>query len=157
MSYGYTLTDPESAFLAAYVAQLEALAATLANTPEVRQWRDGSQHQTYPAFLVHVALAIPSAENNGVGGPLYDVLITIAAETHIDEQPPASGTTPVAGDPDGEDCRTMIAEARANIAGSPPVIANAEELQTRIMDPEDTSEGAINHMGFTVRETVQLT
>ena len=157
MSWPHSLTDIETPLVTAYATALATPAATFDPAPAVRTWRDQTNQAIYPAYLLHVTPADAEPENTETTGPLYRAYVEVASQTHADEQPPASGSTPVAGDPTGAICRAMHAAARAQIAGSIPTISGATLLDARLQSPVDGTEGPVNHRSFTVLHILQLT
>jgi len=157
MSWPHSLTDIEAALITAYLSALTTPAATFTPVPVRRTWRDQANKASYPAYLVHVVPADYEAENNLATGPLYRAYVEVSSQTHTDDQPPASGSTPVAGDPTGATCRKMHAAARAQILGSVPTITGATLLQARMQSSNDGSDGPVNHLSFSVLHVLQLT
>lgn len=157
MSWPHSLIDIETALVNAYKTALATPAATFDPAPVVRTWRDQTNQAAYPAYLVHVVPADAEPQNTETTGPLYRAYVEVSCETHADEQPPASGSTAVAGDPSGATCRAMLAAARAQVAGTPPTITGATLLDARVQSPVDGTDGPVNHLSFTMLHVLQLT
>jgi len=155
MSWPYSNKNPEATLLTALKAAATTAAATLSPAPAVRTWRDQSVQAIYPAYLVHVMPADWESENNIPAGPLHVLRGTVACQTHTDEQPPSTGTTPVAGDTDATLARSMLAAVRAQLLGTGITITGATILRTE-STTSDTSDGPINHLSLTLTYTLQL-
>jgi len=149
-------TNIEADILTAWLATLTTVAAGLSPVPVVRSWRDQTAHADYPALLCHVTPGVPDEENTALDAPLWTVLVNVAAVTHTEQTPPASGSTQVAADPTGVTCVSFFAAARAAILAGIPAVSGMSVLNARIDDSQDIGEGPVNMRTFRVQLVIQI-
>ena len=151
-----SVPDIETAILAACVAALSTVAAGLTPEPASRSWRDQTAHAVYPALLAHVAPSVPDPENTALDAVLWTGMVNFAATSHVETTPPATGTTPVAADPDGAWCREAIAAVRAAILAGFPAVSGMTLLNAFIDSADDAGDGPVNMQTFRVTLKMQI-
>ena len=124
--------------------------------PAARSWRDQTAKAVYPALLAHVPPMVPDKENTVLDAVLWTGMVNFAAVTHCEATPPATGSTPVAADPDGSFCREAIAAVRTAILAGFPTVSGMTLLDAYIDSADDAGEGVVNMQAFRVQLKMQI-